>query len=74
MLNKSKLKKGITLTEILVAFTIFVVAIFSVVYLYYSVLRINTNASLAEAAMQNLDIICSYVKFSPGINFQDTLQ
>ena len=72
----TKNKRGLSLTEILVAFTIFVISMLAVVYLYYNVLRINTNTSLAEAAMQNVDVIASYLRSHSRsiIQFEDSEQ
>ncbi|MFN4220192.1 MAG: hypothetical protein ACK4GJ_04645 [bacterium] len=73
-MKKIKNKKGLSISEVLTAFALFIIAIFSVIYLYYSVMRINTNSSLAEAAMQNLDVVYSYIKNNQGIVFRDTIQ
>lgn len=67
-------EKGLSITEILVALSIFIIAMFSVVLLYYSAMRINTNSNLAEAAMQNIDIIQSFVRVNRGVLFSSTLQ
>ncbi|MCX7871220.1 MAG: hypothetical protein N2485_06605 [bacterium] len=72
MIKIIKYKKGLSIMEILVAFTIFLIALLAVVQLFYYSLSIETNSKMKEIALQNLGILSSYIKTSNIITFNDT--
>jgi len=61
--------KGLSITEVLVAFTIFLIALLAVVQLFYQSISIETDTKLKEMAMQNASIIASYIKTANIITF-----
>jgi Tfp pilus assembly protein PilV len=64
--------KGLSITEVLVAFTIFLIALLAVVQLFYQSISIETDTKLKEMAMQNAAIIASYIKTANIITFSDS--
>ena len=67
-----KKQKGFSIVEILVAFTIFLIALLSVIQLFYSSLSIETNTKMKEMALQNMGILASYIKTANIVTFNDT--
>jgi hypothetical protein len=63
--------KGLSITEVLVAFTIFLIALLAVVQLFYQSISIETDTKLKEMAMQNAFIIAGYIKTANIITFSD---
>ena len=64
--------KGLSITEVLVAFTIFLIALLAVVQLFYQSISIETDTQLKEMAMQNASVIASYIKTANIITFSDS--